>query len=130
MTYRLSHWIGFLAWSVAFFLGARFVARRLPDRDPFLVPLAGLLSGWGLLTVWRLDASLGLRQAAWLGVGMAAAAFAILRQRDLDLLRRYKYVLLGAGLASDCAHPAARNKSNGHRAAAVAGLLRTLLSAF
>jgi len=98
VSYRLSHWIGFLAWSAAFFLGARFVGRHLPDRDPFLVPLAGLLTGWGLLTVWRLDASLGLKQAVWLVVGMAAAAFAILRQRDLDMLRRYKYLFLGAGL--------------------------------
>ncbi len=97
-TYRLSHWIGLLVWSAVFLLGEQFLARHLPDRDPFLLPLAGLLSGWGLLTVWRLDSSLGLRQAAWLGVSAAAAAVLVVRGRDLEFLRRYKYVLLAAGL--------------------------------
>ena len=97
--YRFSHWFGLLVWLTVVLLGEKFLSRRLPDRDPFLLPLAGLLSGWGLLTVWRLDASLGMRQAAWLTVSAAAAAILVLRSRDLEFLRRYKYVLLGAGLS-------------------------------
>ncbi|MFN2119966.1 MAG: FtsW/RodA/SpoVE family cell cycle protein [Anaerolineales bacterium] len=97
-SYRLSHWLGLAIWVGVVILGHRFLKQRLPERDPFLFPLASLLSGWGLLTVWRLDAALGLRQSVWLVVSMAAAAVLLARIHDLELLRRDKYVLLGAGL--------------------------------
>ena len=57
-SYRLSHWLGLAIWVGVVILGHRFLKQRLPERDPFLFPLASLLSGWGLLTVWRLDAAL------------------------------------------------------------------------
>jgi len=96
--YRLSHWLGLAIWVGIIFLGHQFLKRRLPERDPFLLPLAGLLGGWGMLTVWRLDTTLGLRQSLWLLVSMAAAAALLARMHDLELLSRHKYLLLGAGL--------------------------------
>jgi cell division protein FtsW (lipid II flippase) len=99
VSYRISHWLGLAIWVGVVMLGHRFLQQRLPERDPFLLPLASLLSGWGLLTVWRLDAGLGLRQALWLVVSMSAAAVLIARMRDLEILRRDKYLLLAAGLA-------------------------------
>ena len=47
--FRWDHWLGFGLWLV-FSLAAHFAtARRLPDRDPYLLPAAALLSGWGCL---------------------------------------------------------------------------------
>ncbi len=72
VTYRYSHWIGFAVWAGGIFAAHRIAARQLPDRDPYLLPLAAMLSGLGLLTVWRLEPGLGLRQALWLAVSLAA----------------------------------------------------------
>jgi cell division protein FtsW (lipid II flippase) len=97
---RWLHWIGFLAWLLAFLWLQRSLRVALPNHDRMLIPLAGLLSGWGLLTIWRLTTLFGLRQSAW--VLICAALFILaLRERDrvLDALRRYKYLWLSAGFA-------------------------------
>ena len=57
VSYRFSHWIGYAIWLVAFFLAHRGMSRRVPDADAYLLPAAALLSGWGMLTIWRLDSS-------------------------------------------------------------------------
>ena len=49
---RLDHWFGVLAWVVVFSLVHRETIRRLPGRDPFLLPaaaLGGLVGGFLLL---------------------------------------------------------------------------------
>ena len=97
--FRLSHWIGFAAWLLLAFLAYRVTSRLLPDRDPYLLPLALLLSGWGMLTVWRLDSSFGLRQVIWIGVSLAGFSIIPYFLKDLNFLRRYKYILLSTGLA-------------------------------
>ncbi|MFZ5878806.1 MAG: FtsW/RodA/SpoVE family cell cycle protein, partial [Chloroflexota bacterium] len=96
--YRWSHWIAFVVWGLLT-LAANFVTRRvLPDRDPYLLPAAALLSGWGLFTIWRLDATFGLRQTVWLGISMAAFLAGLWLPHNLKFLRRYKYILLIGGL--------------------------------
>ncbi len=99
VSYRFSHWIGFVVWIGCVLIAHRVSSRQLPDRDPYLMPLASLLSGWGILTIWRLDSGFGLRQAIWFGVSLAAFAIILLAQQKLDFLRRYKYILLTSGLA-------------------------------
>lgn len=95
---RWSHWLGIFLWLAVFVMLQRLLERKLPNRDPFALPLCALLSGWGLLTIWRLDSSFGLRQVAWLSVSAAAVAVLVGRWGDLGVLRRYKYVLLAGGL--------------------------------
>jgi cell division protein FtsW (lipid II flippase) len=95
---RWAHWLGIAVWAAAFFLLDYQARRWLPNRDPYLVPLAGLLSGWGLLTIWRLTTFFGLRQTLW--VAICAALFMwTLRWKDsvLSVLRRFKYLWLLAG---------------------------------
>ncbi len=96
--YLWQHWIGFVVWLAGFNLLHRATARRLPDRDPYLLPIAALLTGWGLLTIWRLDTTLGLRQTIWLGVVMLAFYGGLRLPDALGLLRRYKYLELTGGL--------------------------------
>lgn len=96
--YRLSHWIGFATWIVLIAASHRATSILMPDRDPYLFPIAALLSGWGLLTIWRLDETFGFRQLIWL-VFSVCIFIAILRvPQHLQFLRRYKYILLAGGL--------------------------------
>lgn len=102
--YRWDHWIGFAVWLVLTWIAQRVTSRRLPDADPFLLPVASLLSGWGLLTIWRLDPYFGLRQTIWLVVSVAAflaltgPSAALRFPVDLSFLRRYKYLTLLGGI--------------------------------
>jgi cell division protein FtsW (lipid II flippase) len=96
--YRLSHWVAFATWAALFAIVHRDSRLLLPDRDPYLLPLAGLLSGWGLLAIWRLDPAFGLRQATWLAISIAALIAILRLPPNLRFLYQYKYVLLLGGL--------------------------------
>jgi len=96
--YRLSHWIGFIVWGLVITIAHRAANKHLPEHDPYILPAAALLSGWGLLTIWRLDETFGLRQTIWLAISVLVFNVALYRQQNLKLLRRYKYVLLSGGL--------------------------------
>jgi cell division protein FtsW (lipid II flippase) len=97
--YRWLHWLGVLVWVVVFWTAHLTLHRRHPDHDPFLLPAAGLLTGWGLLTIFRLTNTFGLRQSIWLAVVGGVFVLGLRRPSDLSLLRRYKYLWLTAGLA-------------------------------
>jgi cell division protein FtsW (lipid II flippase) len=96
--YRWSHWLAFVVWGLLVIIADVVTSRALPDRDPYLLPAAALLSGWGLLTIWRLDETFGLRQLVWLALAIAIFLFGLRLPHDLQFLRRYKYVLLSSGL--------------------------------
>lgn len=96
--YPWRHWVGLAAWFAGFWWISCTVNRRLPEHDPYILPIVALLSGWGLMTIWRLDTSLGLRQTLWLTLGFLII-YAITRFQDvLGILRRYKYIWLSGGL--------------------------------
>lgn len=95
---RWEHWLGIAIWGLVFVIAHRLTADYLPDRDPFILPIAGLLSGWGLLTIWRLFPYFGLRQTIWFIVALTIFALGIRLPDDLNYLRRYKYLWLSSGL--------------------------------
>ena len=97
--YRWDHWIGVLIWLVAFRVAHVESIRWLPERDPFLLPIAGLLSGWGMLTVWRLLPDFGLRQAFWLSLALGVLVAGLRLSPELGFLRRFKYLWLTGSLA-------------------------------
>jgi len=96
--YRWPHWLGFAAWVIIFSLASLFSRRRLPDADPYILPLAALLTGWGILTIYRLVPGFGLRQTLWLLVCGLVLLLGLRLSPDLRFLRRYKYVWLTGGL--------------------------------
>ena len=96
--YRWLHWIGWAGWLALFSLAYRFLNRQLEEHDPYLLPVTGLLSGWGLLTIYRLDSQLGNRQTLWLTVGMIALILINRYPQVFSWLRRYKYLWLTVGL--------------------------------
>ncbi|MBN1304135.1 MAG: FtsW/RodA/SpoVE family cell cycle protein [Anaerolineales bacterium] len=98
VSYRWEHWIGLLVWAVCFAIANYQTSRLLPDRDPFLLPITAVLSGWGLLLIWRLVPSLGMRQTIWLLLATAVLTIGLRLPANLRHLRNYKYLLLFSGL--------------------------------
>jgi cell division protein FtsW (lipid II flippase)/cell division protein FtsI/penicillin-binding protein 2 len=87
------------ALEVAVCLGAAHLfLRRRPGHDPLLLPLAGLLSGLGLLLIRRLAPPFLPRQLIWFALGTALLVACALQPRGLRWLRRYRYTWLIAGL--------------------------------
>ncbi|OFW60640.1 MAG: cell cycle protein [Actinobacteria bacterium RBG_16_64_13] len=85
----------FLVLFVIAHLGRRVLA---PKADPYLLPVTALLSTLGLVVLYRLNEDLALKQAMWLVVGLVAFLLVLAFVRDLEVLRRYRYVIGIAGL--------------------------------
>jgi cell division protein FtsW (lipid II flippase) len=71
---------------------------RLPNADPYLFPLAALLTGIGLVMVYRIDESLARDQANWFVFGLVLFALTIQLLRDYEVLERYRYTIAAVGL--------------------------------
>jgi len=91
--------VGAFAWIVVFAAAHIILNRFLPGRDPMLLPIVGLLTGWGLLEVARLSQTDFPRQTIWMFVGAAAMLAVAAAPRELRWLRRYRYTWLIGGLA-------------------------------
>lgn len=96
--YRWSHWLGFALWLVAFGVAHHQFVRHTPDANPYLLSAAALLTGWGVLSIWRLSPEFGMRQALWMLVSVGVLILGMRSSRNLELLRRYKYIFLFSGL--------------------------------
>jgi cell division protein FtsW (lipid II flippase) len=95
--YLWQHWLGYGVWIAAAVIVHIQTARRLPSRDPYLLPAAALLSGWGLLTIFRLTTTFGHRQSIWLLLVSLVLVAGLRLPSDLGFLRRYKYLWLTFG---------------------------------
>ncbi len=95
---QLRYLLPLAGWAVGI-AALQFAANKLlPRHDPTLIPLVGALTGWGLLSIWRLSPALGIKQLLWFlaGVVLVISGMAI---RDLVAhLKQYKYVWLALGL--------------------------------
>jgi cell division protein FtsW (lipid II flippase) len=95
---RWQHWLVLPVWGLGGFLLHRTLTRRLPQRDPLLLPLLLLLSGWGALEIWRLSPAFGLRQTGWFLISVLSVLLLLRADRRLHWLRRYRYLWMFAGL--------------------------------
>jgi cell division protein FtsW (lipid II flippase) len=75
-----------------------FIRARLPDADPYLFPLVGLLAAFGLVEIFRISPHRALGQAIWFGVGLAFFCATIVFLRDHRALERYRYTIAAAGI--------------------------------
>ncbi|UCD99694.1 MAG: FtsW/RodA/SpoVE family cell cycle protein, partial [Chloroflexota bacterium] len=96
--FRWTHWLGYLVWVLLVILTHQQSRHYLPKRDPYLIPVALLLSGWGLMTIWRLFSGFGGRQTIWFVITMVVFILGLRLPTRLEFLRRYKYVWLTGGL--------------------------------
>jgi cell division protein FtsW (lipid II flippase) len=85
----------FLAICIAAHL---FLRVRLPNADPYLFPLVALLTAFGLVMIYRIDADLARDQANWFVLGLALFALTIHFLRDYEVLERYRYTIAAAGI--------------------------------
>jgi cell division protein FtsW (lipid II flippase) len=86
--------LGYAIFFFALYLAAHLVTRyAVPDADPYLLPMAGLLTAIGVTEIYRLGPSDAFKQGLWIviGVGLFALALFGLR-RDYRVLENYKYL--------------------------------------
>jgi cell division protein FtsW (lipid II flippase) len=91
----------YAAFFLALYLVAHVVTRMTaPYADPYLLPMAGLLTAIGLTEIYRLNPDDAFRQGLWLVIGVAlfSATLVVLRH-DYRRLESYKYVIGIAAIA-------------------------------
>ena len=90
--------LGYAVFFFALYIAAHLVARlTVPNADPYLLPMAGLLTAIGVTEIYRLGVSDAFKQGLWIVVGVTLFAFALWRlRRDYRILEQYKY-LFGIG---------------------------------
>lgn len=96
--YRWEYWVGTLVWLIGFWISHHQSKRYFHYFDPILLPVVAFISGWGLLTIWRLTPTFGLRQTIWLVVSLTVFNLGLQLPSNLEFLRRYKYLWLTGGL--------------------------------
>ncbi len=90
--------LSYAAFFFALYLAAHLAARlTVPNADPYLLPLAGLLTAFGVTEIYRIGPSNAFKQGLWIVIAVAVfAAALLLLRRDYRVLERYKY-LIGLG---------------------------------
>ncbi|WP_065572000.1 FtsW/RodA/SpoVE family cell cycle protein [Microbacterium oleivorans] len=99
----LSYCGGLAGLALALHIVTRICAR---DADPFVLPIATLLTGMGVAMIYRLDiaegrlgwGSLGFRQLVWAAIAIAGAILIVVFLRNYRVLFRYTYVFGLSGI--------------------------------
>jgi cell division protein FtsW (lipid II flippase) len=88
----------YAAFFFALFLAAHLIARfTVPLADPYVLPIAALLTAIGLTEIYRLGPKDAFKQGTWVVVGVAVFALCLIGlRRDYRVLENYKY-LFGLG---------------------------------
>jgi cell division protein FtsW (lipid II flippase) len=83
---------------VALYLAAHVIARlTVPNADPYLLPITGLLTAVGLTEIYRLGPSDAFKQGLWVVIGVLLFGIVLVAfRRDYRVLESYKY-LFGVG---------------------------------
>jgi cell division protein FtsW (lipid II flippase) len=90
--------LGYALFFFALYIAAHLVTRwTVPNADPYLLPMAGLLTAIGVTEIYRLGPSDAFKQGLWIVVGVVLFALALIcLRRDFRVLESYKY-LFGVG---------------------------------
>lgn len=86
-------------WSILLIIVHFALGWFKPLHDPYILPLIGLLLGWGILLIDRLATNFLTRQVIWVLLGMAMLLLTAITPPSLRFLRRYRYTWLIGGLA-------------------------------
>lgn len=93
--------LGYAIFFFALYLAAHIVARfAVPDADPYLLPMTGVLTAIGVTEIYRLGPDDAFKQGLWIVVGVGFFALALLGlARDYRTLENYKYLFGIAAIA-------------------------------
>lgn len=95
---KWSHLYAPIVWFVLIVALFLTLQRYHPGHDPFLLPVVGLMTGWGLLLMDRLAPGFLSRQLTWLVLGFIVFIFVVFLPGNLVFLRRYRYTWLTLGI--------------------------------
>ena len=86
--------LSYALFFIGLYLAAHLIARAVvPNADPYLLPMSGLLTAIGLTEIYRLGPTEAFRQGLWIVIGVALFAVALLGlRRDYRVLEQYKYL--------------------------------------
>jgi cell division protein FtsW (lipid II flippase) len=79
-------------------VGHFFIRFTLPNADPYMFPLVAVLASFGIVMVYRIDATLARQQAQWFVLGLILFAATIVALRDYRKLERYRYIIVVVSL--------------------------------
>ncbi|MGF6822786.1 cell division protein FtsW (lipid II flippase) [Microbacterium sp. ZKA21] len=98
----------FIAGALAVLVFALHIVLRIvaSDADPFVVPIATLLTGLGIAMIYRIDIAKSLtgwgayssKQLAWTAISIALAIALVIALRNYRVLFRYTYIFGLAGI--------------------------------
>jgi len=93
--------LGYAIFFFALYIAAHVVTRfAAPEADPYLLPMAGLLTAVGVTEIYRLGPSDAFKQGLWIVIGVVLFAVALLWLRhDYRALENYKYLFGVAAVA-------------------------------
>jgi cell division protein FtsW (lipid II flippase) len=99
--------LSYAAIFIGLYFAAHLIARvTVPAADPYLLPMAGLLTALGVTEIYRLDPADAFRQGGWVVAGVILFGVTLLLLRDdYRRLESYKY-LFGLGAVGLLALPA------------------------
>jgi cell division protein FtsW (lipid II flippase) len=78
--------------------GHVFIRLTLPHADPYMFPLVALLSSFGIVMIYRINATLARQQAQWMVLGLVLFGVTIIFFRDYRKLERYRYTIVAVSL--------------------------------
>ena len=86
---------------IALYFGAHVVARfTVPNADPYLLPMAGILTAVGLTEIYGRDPDDAFRQGVWVVIGVALFALTLyVLRNDYRRLEAYRYTFGIAAIA-------------------------------
>jgi cell division protein FtsW (lipid II flippase) len=86
--------LGYALFFLALYLAAHIVARMtVPNADPYLLPMAGLLTAVGVTEIYRLGPGDAFKQGLWIVIGVALFAVTLFKlRRDYRVLEQVKYL--------------------------------------
>lgn len=95
---KWEHWIAILGWGLLSVAIHKYSVKYLPNRDPVILPIVFLLTGLGILSIFRLSVNFGWRQLIWFTICISIFLLSIRYRNFLNPLRKYKYIWLVLGL--------------------------------
>ena len=96
--YHWAHWAAFIIWVAGASVVHRITINKFENWDAIILPVTFLLSGLGIISIWRLNLYYGVRQALWFILCVLIAYYFFKSQTLLETLKKYKYFLLILGM--------------------------------
>jgi cell division protein FtsW (lipid II flippase) len=75
-----------------------FIRVTLPNADPYMFPIVALLSSFGVVMIYRINATLARQQAQWMVLGLVLFVLTVVLFRDYRKLERYRYTIVAVSL--------------------------------